>query len=128
MRITEVNFHIRGYGEGFVLGHLQSAIPGQGAPQGCGQPTNLPAQCGDDRSRVFASYLDQGRKTRMSFHQRRDVTVFCAPNEIAFPMTGDGAVLDFRGSFPDGDGSYDLAARVFKDTRVLRVLVPSANA
>jgi hypothetical protein len=52
------------------------------------------AQCGDDRSRVFASHLDQGRKTRMPLHQRRDVTVFCAANEIAFPMTGDGAILD----------------------------------
>ena len=30
------------------------------------------------------------------------------------------AVLDFCGSFPDGDGIYDLTARVFKDTRVLR--------
>ena len=36
------------------------------------------------------------------------------------PMTGDGAVLDFCGSFPDGDGIYDLTARVFKDPRVLR--------
>jgi hypothetical protein len=56
----------------------------------------------------------------MPLHQRRDVTVFCATTEIAFPMTGDGAVLDFCGSFPDGDGIYDLTARVFKDTRVLR--------
>jgi hypothetical protein len=56
----------------------------------------------------------------MAFHQRRDVTVFRATNEIAFPMAGDGAVLDFCGPFPDGDGVYDLTARVFKDTRVLR--------
>src|ERR1700677_1409331 len=56
----------------------------------------------------------------MSFHQRRDVTVFCAANEIAFPMTGNGAVLDFCRSFPDGNGVYDLTARVFEDTRVLR--------
>src|SRR5882672_4173340 len=35
-------------------------------------------------------------------------------------MTGNGAVLDFSRPFPDGDGIYDLAARVFKDTRVLR--------
>src|SRR5580693_4839412 len=56
----------------------------------------------------------------MSFHQRRDVTVFCAANEIAFPMTGNGAVLDFCRSFPDGNGVYDLTARVFKDTSVLR--------
>jgi hypothetical protein len=48
------------------------------------------------------------------------VTVFCATNEIAFPMSGDGAILDLCGPFPDGDGIYDLPARVFIDTRVLR--------
>ncbi len=46
--------------------------------------------------------------------------LFCATNEIAFPMTGNSAVLDFCGPFPDGDGIYDLTARVFKDSRVLR--------
>ena len=30
-------------------------------------------------------------------------------------MTGHGAILDFCGSFPDGDGIHDLTARVFKD-------------
>ena len=35
-------------------------------------------------------------------------------------MTGNGAVLNFSGPFPDGDGIYDLTARVSKDTRVLR--------
>ena len=48
----------------------------------------------------------------MAFHQRRDVTVFCDANEIALPMTGNSAVLDFSGPFPDGDGIYDLTARV----------------
>ena len=35
-------------------------------------------------------------------------------------MTRYGAVLDFCGPFPDGDGIYDLTARVSKDARVLR--------
>jgi hypothetical protein len=35
-------------------------------------------------------------------------------------MTGDGAILDLRGSFPDGDGIYDLTTRVFEDASVLR--------
>src|SRR6266852_2590514 len=35
-------------------------------------------------------------------------------------MTGNGGVLDFCGPFPDGDGVYDLTARVFKDTSVPR--------
>jgi hypothetical protein len=38
----------------------------------------------------------------------------------SFPMTGNGAVLDLGGLFFDGDGIYDLTARVFKDMRVLR--------
>ena len=43
VRVTEVNFHICGHREGFVFGHLQPAIPRQRAPQGCGEPANLPA-------------------------------------------------------------------------------------
>src|SRR6266404_1776676 len=35
-------------------------------------------------------------------------------------MTRYGAVLNFSGPFPDGDGIYDLTTRVSKDTRVLR--------
>src|SRR6266481_424819 len=35
-------------------------------------------------------------------------------------MPGDRAVLNFSGPFPDGDGIYDLPARVFIDTSVLR--------
>ena len=35
-------------------------------------------------------------------------------------MTWNGAVPDFCGSFPDGNGVDDLAARISKDTRVLR--------
>ena len=118
MRIAEVNLHIGGHGELLVLRHLQPAIPSQRAPQRCREPANLPAQCGDDRRGVFAAYLDQGGKTRMSLHQRGDVTVFCAPDEIAFPMAGDGTVLDFCGPLSDGDGIYDSTARVFEDTSV----------
>jgi hypothetical protein len=80
----------------------------------------LSAQGRDDRSRVFASHLDQGSKTRMPFHQRRDVTVFLCINQITLPMTGNSAILDFCRPLPDGDGIYDLTARVFKNTRVLR--------
>jgi hypothetical protein len=35
-------------------------------------------------------------------------------------MTRYGAVLNFGGPFPDGDGIDDLTARVSKDARVLR--------
>ncbi len=55
----------------------------------------------------------------MTFHQGGDVTVPAAANEIALPMTGNGAILDFRGSFSDGDGIDDLTAGLSDDTRVL---------
>ena len=35
-------------------------------------------------------------------------------------MTRYGAVLNFSGPFPDGDGISDLTTRVLKHTRVLR--------
>jgi len=56
----------------------------------------------------------------MTFHQGRYVTVLRAANEIAFPMTGNGAVRDFCGPFPDGDGIDDLTSGLSADTRVLR--------
>ena len=120
MRITEVDFHIRSHREVLVFGHLQSSIPGQRTPKGRGEFANLPAQCGDDHSRVFAGHLYQRGKTRMTFHQGRYVTVLCAGNEITLPMTRNGSVLDLRRSFPDGDGIDDCAARLSTGTRVLR--------
>ena len=52
----------------------------------------------------------------MTFHQGCDVTVLGAADEIAFPMTGNGAILDFRGPFPDGDGIDDLTTAVSTNT------------
>jgi hypothetical protein len=52
VRISEVDFHIRGYREGFVFSHLQPAIPRQRSPQGRWKPMNLPGRCGDDRAAV----------------------------------------------------------------------------
>src|ERR1700730_7503607 len=48
----------------------------------------------------------------MTFHQSRDVTVLGAANQVALPMAGNGAVLNFRGPFPDGDGIDDLPTAV----------------
>jgi hypothetical protein len=103
LRITEVDFHIGGHREALVFGHLQPSVPGQRAPQGHGELTNLPAQRGDDRRCVFAGHFDQDSKTRMSFHQGCDVTVAGAAEQIALPMTGNGAVFNFCRSFPNGD-------------------------
>ena len=39
--IAEINLHFRVHRETFVLGHFQSAIPGQRAPQSRGQLANV---------------------------------------------------------------------------------------
>ena len=82
LRITEVDLHLRVHREALVFGHLQASVPSQGASQGCGQFTNLPAQRGDDGRCVFAGHFDQDDKTRMSFHQGCDVTVAGAGEQI----------------------------------------------
>ena len=63
LRIAEVDLHIRSYRKVLVFGHLQSAIPGQRAPQGSGEFTNMPTQCRHDHGRVFAGHFDQHGKT-----------------------------------------------------------------
>ena len=56
----------------------------------------------------------------MTFHQRRDVAVLGAANEVALPLAGDGAVLDLCRSFSNGNGIDDLTTAVSAITRVPR--------
>src|SRR5277367_1091341 len=118
--ITEVDLHIRGHTEGLVLGHLVSPIPRQRSAQRRGEFTNVPAQCGDDHRRLFTGYLDQRCEARMPFHQCHDVTVLCAADEIALPVTWDRSVLDLRWSFPNRNSLDDLTLCMSALTRVLR--------
>jgi hypothetical protein len=120
MRITEVHLHIRGHRESLVLGHLQPPVPRQRAPQGRWEFPNLPASGGHDSRCVFTGHLDERGKTRMTFHEGSDVTVLGAAKEIVLPMTGNGAVFNFCGPFPNGDGIDDLPARLSANTRVQR--------
>jgi hypothetical protein len=46
----------------------------------------------------------------MAFYQRRNVTVFGAAQQIAFPMTRNRSVFHFRRSFADRYGIDDLTA------------------
>jgi hypothetical protein len=46
----------------------------------------------------------------MTLHQGCDVTVLCAAQQIAFPMTGNRSVFQFRGPFPDRNGIDDLTS------------------
>src|SRR6185312_1233098 len=93
---------------------------GQRTSQSCGQLANVLAESGDHGSCVFAGYLDQHDKTRMSLHERRDVTVLGAADEIALPMAGDGAIFDLCGPFSNGNGVDDLTLVVPAVTRMPR--------
>jgi hypothetical protein len=44
----------------------------------------------------------------MTFHQGGDMTVVGAAQQVALPMTGDGAILDLGGTFSIGNGVDDL--------------------
>ena len=66
--------------------------------------SNLPGQRGDNGPCVLAAHFDQDGETQMPFHQGCDVTVLDAAEQVALPMTWDGAVLNLCGSFADGDG------------------------
>src|SRR5579859_8079555 len=90
LRITEVDFHIRGHRKVPVFRHLQSPVPGQRAAQGSGEFTNVFTQCPHNLRRISASYLDQHDKAGMAFHQGCDVTVPRAAQEIALPVTRNG--------------------------------------
>ena len=68
------------------------------------------AQRGDDRLCIFAGHFDQHGETRMPFHQGCDMTVLAAAEQIALPMTGNGAVINLRRSFANRDGIDDLPA------------------
>jgi CheY-like chemotaxis protein len=52
------------------------------------------------------------------------VTVLAPAQQITLPMTGDGAVFDFRGPFPDGDSIHDLTTAVSTHTRMPRAAYP----
>src|SRR5450755_607769 len=56
----------------------------------------------------------------MTLHQRGHVTVACAPEQIAFPMTGNGSVFYFRRSLADRNGVDDLALGVSVNAGVPR--------
>jgi hypothetical protein len=118
LRITEEDLHIGGHGKALVFGHLAASVPGQRTPERRREFANVAAQRGDDRRCVFAGHFDQHGKTRMSFHQRGDVTAPGACEQITLPMTGNGAVFNLCRPFPDRDGIDDLTSGLAVSPRV----------
>jgi hypothetical protein len=63
-----------------------------------GVEVNIPSTAPCVKAMAIKRY-ERG-KTRMTFHQSRDVTVLFVVNQMAFPMTGNCTILDFRRPFP----------------------------
>src|SRR5262249_4570516 len=68
LRIAKINLHIRRHCKLLVLGHLQSAIPGQRAAQRRRKFTDMLTQGSNHRFRFFARYFDQHEKAGMPLH------------------------------------------------------------
>ena len=67
LRITEVDVDLCGHGEGLMFSHLETSVPGQRAPQRCGQLSNLPGERGNDGRCIFAWHFDKDGEARVPF-------------------------------------------------------------
>ena len=107
-----------------MLGHLQSAVPGQRATQRRRKLLHVLAQSGHHRSGVLACYLHQHAEARTTLHQRDHVTVARPAQQIALPMTGNGAIFDFCWPLTNRDRIDDAALRVPVNAGVPRAADP----
>ena len=67
------------------------------------------SHCVDDRLRVLGGKLDEHEVARLPLHQRRNLAVVGAEQQIAFPVTRHSAILDRCRAFADRHGAQDLA-------------------
>ena len=109
LRVAEVDLDVGRQGELLMVRHLAAAIPGQRLVEFPGQLAGMANECVDDRLGVLARRPNQHHVTRLSFHQRRDLAVVAAEQQVAFPVTRDGPILSLRGLLADRYGVGDLA-------------------
>ncbi len=70
---------------------------------------------------VLAVDFHEHRKPGVPLDERRDVGITASGNEVAFPMPGNGSVLDLRGSIGNRDTVDNLAATQAPDIAVPRL-------
>ncbi len=95
-----------------MIGHFLAAVPGKRLVEFARQALRLPDQRRHDAPCILVGDLDQHHIARMPFDERCDVAVLRAADQIAFPVTGNGAVLDRRGALADRHGILDLAEAI----------------
>ena len=108
MRVAEIHLHVQRGRDAFAQGELASLVPGQRVPQELGQVLHFPD---DGLPDVFGvvpvGQVQEDRESCRAFHERADrAFVGCAADQVAFPMTGYCAVLDFGGPLADHDHGF----------------------
>lgn len=109
VRITEAHLDIGSQTEATMRGHFLATIPGQRLGQFARQLLDLLGQNGGNGLRVFAWHPSQHHVTAVTFHQRHDLAVVAADEEIALPVARYGTVLGIGRSLTDRDGVFDPA-------------------
>src|SRR2546425_10676629 len=73
------------------------------------QLAHIFAECRNYAGGLLSWELDQHREARMALDERSHVRVVGARQQVAFPMPGNGAVLDFGRTFSDRNRIDDLS-------------------
>jgi hypothetical protein len=101
LRIAKVELNVGGNRDLFVLCHLRSSVPSQRLSQLDGQALDLLDQGADDCLSIFSIELYEHRKSGLTLHERGDMCIAGASDQIALPMPRDGSVFDRCRSFAD---------------------------
>jgi len=107
--ITEVHLDVGVQAEAFVISHLFASIPGQRLVELSRYLVGLLNECVDHRLCIFARHPAQHDKPCVALYQCRDLTVVAAEQQVTFPVTRYGAVLNLGRTFPDRDCVADPA-------------------
>lgn len=119
--IAEIYQGVRCQGEGLVARQFHASIPRQRLPEPLRKFSDLRAESRHHGLGVLAVDFHEHRKPGMPLDERRDMGIAPSGNEIAFPMPGNGSVLDLRGSIGNRDPVDNLATTQSPDIAVPRL-------
>src|SRR5262249_49289071 len=113
VRVAEVDLYTAVDGEARVIRHLFALIPGQRTLELCRQGVDVFGERVSDLvSAVSVRQRDQHHEAGRALHQGGHRVHALAHQQIAFPVTGNRAVVRFCGSFANTDSAAELALAV----------------
>ncbi len=95
-----------------MIGQLFAAVPGQREAELFRQMLDLCRQRSHDSLRFFAADFGEHDIAGAPLDQRGDKAVLKAGDQVTFPVTENGAVLDSGRPLPDRDRILDLPKAV----------------